>query len=98
MAPKSKMPATLDGPSLRPYLVERPPHPRPKTPNAMALLPIIVAPDPRLKKHCNRIERVDKPIRQLMDDLLETMYEAPGVGPIRLLKPWSSRGQSPRKR
>jgi peptide deformylase len=46
----------------------------------MALLPIITAPDPRLKKHCAPVARVDKTIRTLMDDMLETMYEAPGIG------------------
>jgi peptide deformylase len=46
----------------------------------MALLPIIIAPDPRLKRHCARVEQVDAALRKLMDDMLETMYEAPGVG------------------
>ena len=46
----------------------------------MALLPIITAPDPRLKKVCEPVEAVDAEIRQLMDDMLETMYNAPGIG------------------
>jgi len=46
----------------------------------MALLPIITAPDPRLKKVCTPVEAVDDEIRQLMDDMLETMYAAPGIG------------------
>ncbi len=46
----------------------------------MAILPIIKAPDPILKKRCERVERVDDEIRRLMDDMLETMYAAPGVG------------------
>lgn len=46
----------------------------------MALLPIIVAPDPRLKLRCAPVTRVDAGVRRLMDDMLETMYEAPGVG------------------
>jgi len=46
----------------------------------MALLPIITAPDPRLKKVCEPVEAVDDEIRQLMDDMLETMYNAPGIG------------------
>ncbi len=46
----------------------------------MALLPIITAPDPRLKKKCAPVEKVDAEIRQLMDDMLETMYQAPGIG------------------
>ncbi len=46
----------------------------------MALLPIIIAPDPRLKLIAAPVRRVDDEIRQLMDDMLETMYQAPGVG------------------
>ena len=46
----------------------------------MAILPIIVAPDPRLKVKCARVERVDDEMRALMDDMLETMYQAPGIG------------------
>ena len=46
----------------------------------MAILPIIKAPDPRLKKRCAPVERVDEEVRRLMDDMLETMYAAPGVG------------------
>jgi len=46
----------------------------------MAILPIIVAPDPRLKKKCAPVERVDDTVRRLMDDMLETMYQAPGIG------------------
>lgn len=46
----------------------------------MALLEIIVAPDPRLKKKAVAVERVDASIAKLMNDMLETMYEAPGVG------------------
>ncbi len=46
----------------------------------MAVLPIIIAPDPRLKQVCVPIDRVNDEIRRLMDDMLETMYLAPGVG------------------
>ncbi len=46
----------------------------------MALLPIIIAPDPRLKQISAPVARVDDRIRRLMDDMLETMYQAPGVG------------------
>lgn len=46
----------------------------------MAKLPIIVAPDPRLKQISKPVEKVDSSIRQLMDDMLETMYAAPGIG------------------
>ncbi|MEQ9449092.1 MAG: peptide deformylase, partial [Rhodospirillaceae bacterium] len=46
----------------------------------MALLDIIVAPDPRLKKKAKAVESVDKDTAKLMADMLETMYEAPGIG------------------
>jgi peptide deformylase len=46
----------------------------------MALLPILTAPDPRLKAKAKPVERVDESVRQLMDDMLETMYAAPGIG------------------
>ena len=46
----------------------------------MALLPIITAPDPRLKQVADPVDRVDEDVRQLMDDMLETMYAAPGIG------------------
>ena len=46
----------------------------------MALLPIITLPDPLLRKTSALVERVDDDLRRLADDMLETMYEAPGVG------------------
>jgi len=46
----------------------------------MAILPILVAPDPRLKQKAKPVGHVDADIRQLMDDMLETMYAAPGIG------------------
>lgn len=46
----------------------------------MALRPIITAPDPRLKKIAKAVESVDADVRRLMDDMLETMHAAPGVG------------------
>ena len=46
----------------------------------MALLDIIVAPDPRLKKKAEPVARVDAATAKLMADMLETMYDAPGVG------------------
>lgn len=46
----------------------------------MALLPIIVAPDPRLKITAEPVDQVDDELRALMDDMLETMYDAPGIG------------------
>jgi peptide deformylase len=46
----------------------------------MALLPIITAPDPRLKAKAKPVAAVDDHVRRLMDEMLETMYAAPGIG------------------
>ncbi|HKT17891.1 MAG TPA: peptide deformylase [Stellaceae bacterium] len=46
----------------------------------MAVLPIITAPDLRLTRRARPVEKVDAAIRKLMDDMLETMYQAPGIG------------------
>ena len=46
----------------------------------MAIRTILTAPDPRLKKKSKPVASVDAEVRQLMDDMLETMYEAPGIG------------------
>jgi len=46
----------------------------------MTLKSIIVAPDPRLKTMCKPIKKVDAEIRTLMDDMLETMHAANGIG------------------
>ena len=46
----------------------------------MALLPIITAPDPRLKIQAKPVAKVDAKVRRLMDDMLETMYHAIGIG------------------
>ena len=46
----------------------------------MAVLPIITAPDPRLNRRAQPVQKVDDSVRRLMDDMLETMYQAPGIG------------------
>ena len=46
----------------------------------MSILPIITAPDPRLKLKAKPVKAVDDGTRRLMDDMLETMYLAPGIG------------------
>ena len=46
----------------------------------MALLPIIIAPDPRLKVTARPVKNVDESVRRLMDDMLETMHAANGIG------------------
>jgi len=46
----------------------------------MALLEILEYPDPRLRTRAAPVERVDEQVRCLVEDMLETMYAAPGVG------------------
>jgi peptide deformylase len=46
----------------------------------MAILPIITAPDPRLKVKAARVTKVDDGVRRLIQDMLDTMYAAPGIG------------------
>ena len=46
----------------------------------MALRPILIAPDPRLKQVSQPVTEVTDELRVLMDDMLETMYDAPGIG------------------
>lgn len=47
---------------------------------AMAILDIITLPDPRLKLVSEPVAEVNGEIRRLLDDMLETMYDAPGIG------------------
>lgn len=46
----------------------------------MAILHILKYPDPRLRTRASAVERVDDDLRRLVDDMFETMYEAPGIG------------------
>ncbi|MGF1545190.1 MAG: peptide deformylase [Parvularculaceae bacterium] len=46
----------------------------------MAALPIITAPDPRLRVVSEPVKTVDDGVRRLMDDMLESMYAAKGIG------------------
>jgi peptide deformylase len=46
----------------------------------MTILPILIAPDPRLKQVSQPVAQVTDELRKLMDDMLETMYDAPGIG------------------
>jgi peptide deformylase len=70
----------------------------------MALRKIITLPDPKLRLVSAPIERVDEALRKLMDDMIETMYEAPGIGlaaiqlaePIRLLVIDTAKAEEPK--
>ncbi len=46
----------------------------------MSIRPIIIHPDPRLKKVCAPVPVITDELRRLADDMLETMYDAPGIG------------------
>lgn len=59
----------------------------------MSIKPLIIIPDPLLRQVSKPLERVDDAVRHFADDMLETMYDAPGIGlaaiqvgePIRML-------------
>jgi len=46
----------------------------------MSLRHIIIHPDPRLKKVCAPVAQITAEMRRLAEDMLETMYDAPGIG------------------
>ena len=46
----------------------------------MSRLEILHFPDPRLRRRCEPVSTVDDKVRRLIDDMFETMYEAPGIG------------------
>ena len=46
----------------------------------MAILPILEVPDPRLKTISSPVEVFDADLKKLVDDMFETMYDAPGIG------------------
>ena len=59
----------------------------------MSIKPLIILPDPKLRLVSKPVEQVDAPLKKLAGDMLETMYDAPGIGlaalqvgePIRML-------------
>ena len=69
----------------------------------MAKLPIITLPDPLLRKRSTAVEHIDDELRKLAEDMLETMYAAPGVGlaavqvgvPRRLIVLDTAKGEEP---
>ncbi|MED5420418.1 MAG: peptide deformylase, partial [Pseudomonadota bacterium] len=46
----------------------------------MAKLKILEFPDPKLRIKARPVETVDNALRRLIDDMFETMYDAPGIG------------------
>ena len=46
----------------------------------MTIKPLIILPDPILRQVSDPVERIDDAVRAFADDMLETMYDAPGIG------------------
>ena len=46
----------------------------------MTLRPILIHPDPRLKRRADPVAGVDDELRKLVEDMIDTMYDAPGIG------------------
>lgn len=46
----------------------------------MTIKPLIILPDPILRQVSSPIETIDSEVKELADDMLETMYDAPGIG------------------
>ena len=46
----------------------------------MAILPILETPDPQLRQISTPVDAIDDDLQQLIDDMFETMYDAPGIG------------------
>lgn len=46
----------------------------------MSIKPLVILPDPVLRLVSRPVERIDAPLLKLADDMLETMYDAPGIG------------------
>ena len=46
----------------------------------MSILPIRIYPDPVLRVRCPEVEQFDSELAELVDDMVETMYAAPGIG------------------
>lgn len=46
----------------------------------MSIKPLVILPDPVLRLVSKPVERIDAPLLKLADDMLETMYDAPGIG------------------
>ena len=47
---------------------------------AMTIRPILIHPEPRLRRAADRVEEIDDGLRALAEDMLATMYDAPGIG------------------
>ncbi len=70
----------------------------------MAIRPIVILPDPRLRKASKAVTRIDAKIKTLTGDMFDTMYDAPGIGlaaiqvgePVRVIVVDATRGDDPK--
>src|SRR3990172_8989503 len=46
----------------------------------MAIMPIVLVPEPVLRLKTKKVKKIDASIQKLIDDMIETMHDAPGVG------------------
>jgi peptide deformylase len=77
-------------PAVRTVRVQAPAHPLPRSRLVklrrfaylaeMAIRPILLHPDPRLRKAAATVQVIDDELRTLAEDMLVTMYDAPGIG------------------
>lgn len=67
--------------------------------------PIVILPDPRLRKPSTAVSRIDAKLKKLVEDMFETMYAAPGIGlaavqvgePLRVIVVDPTRGDEQKK-
>jgi peptide deformylase len=71
----------------------------------MAIRPIVILPDARLRKPSKAVARIDAKVKKLIEDMFDTMYEAPGIGlaavqvgePVRVIVVDPTRGDEEKK-
>lgn len=83
----------VDPRNLKPYLAR------------MAIRPLVILPDPILRKVSEPVKRVDAKVKKLVSDMFDTMYDAPGIGlaaiqvgePVRVIVVDATRGEDEKK-
>ncbi len=71
----------------------------------MAIRPLVILPDPILRKVSEPVKRVDAKVKKLVSDMFDTMYDAPGIGlaaiqvgePVRVIVVDATRGEDEKK-
>ena len=64
----------------------------------MTILKILKEPDPILRKKSKEVDKVDDQVRLLMDNMIETMYQAPGIGLLLTQKLFGSQKKEAREK